>query len=82
MRLVVHQRNVVAHFSGPWEVAQLEALAEQGRAWARFSRVSGGLPIGEIESQTHEVRLYEGVEVGSRQVVFLLPMEQQCSAEG
>ncbi|GHO50318.1 transcriptional regulator [Ktedonospora formicarum] len=82
MRLLVSQETIIAHFSVPWEVAYLEAFAAQGVQWVRFSRVGGGSPIGEIETQTHLVRLYEGVEIGNRQVVFLVPAEQYFSEEG
>ncbi|GHO64201.1 hypothetical protein KSC_030930 [Ktedonobacter sp. SOSP1-52] len=76
MRLKKTQAGVSVQSALPWEAEHLLSLAAQGREWVPLSSIGEqGQVLGEINSQTYEIRLRKGVEVVDRQVVVLSPPE-------
>jgi hypothetical protein len=69
MRLIRQGDRFVVQFSFVWEVS---TLAEREKGWVSLF-LPGHLeePAGAIHSQTHEVRLVEGVRLADRQIVVL-----------
>jgi hypothetical protein len=74
MRLLQKGANIVPLFTLSWEVSYLAHLAEQGVEWMSIARVGDARPLGIIHTQTHEIRLHEGVTIVNRQVAVLGPI--------
>ncbi len=68
MRLIRKDEKIVAHFTVVGEVKDLE---ERGEGWVPLYSIGGSEPIGEIESQTYEVHIFDQQTLQNRQVVFL-----------
>ncbi len=68
MRLIKQDMRYVPQLTTVWEA---EELAARPALWIPFCLTGTTKPIGEIHSETLEVRLYPGVEIRNRQVVAL-----------
>jgi hypothetical protein len=68
MRLVQQGDKVGIQFTTTWEVTY---LAEQGERWVPFTLPGKTDPIGKIHASTHQVCLFSGHLVSSRQAVTL-----------
>ncbi len=68
MRLIYKDGKLIAHFT---VVGEIEDLAEREEGWVPIYLVQSGTPIGEIQTRTHEVRLFAGQTIQNRQVVVL-----------
>ena len=68
MRLIRKGEIYVAHFT---LVGEIQDLAEQEERWTSLYLIGGGEPVGEIQSRTYEVRIFDPQVLQDRQVVVL-----------
>ena len=68
MRLLYKDEKYIAHFT---IVGEFQDLAEREEGWVPLYLLQGTEPIGEIQSRTYEVRIFDVAVIRDRQVVFL-----------
>lgn len=68
MLLIHKDGKYVAYFR---VVGEVQDLTEREEGWVPLYLLQGTEPIGEIQSRTHEVHIFDVAAIQDRQVVFL-----------